>query len=66
MIYTNLSIFVCVSDRVNLRSGSTSNFYIFLYFYFSNLTNLKRPFYIGLHKIYLIIKLKKCGYFHQK
>ena len=61
IIYTNLSIFVCVSDRVNLRSGSTSNFFIFLFFKFNKSEKAILHRYVLVKgKIYLIIKLKKC------
>ena len=51
ILSTNLSIYVCVSDRVHLGSGSTSNLFIFLFF------KLKESEKVLSHR-YVLAKLK--------
>ena len=62
-IVTILSISDCVSDRVHLRIGSTSNLFLFLFFKFNkSKAALSHRIVIAKGKIYLINKLNKCRY----
>ena len=62
IIDTNLSISDCLSDRFHLRSGSTSNLFLVLFFKFNKSEKyLSHRYVLAKDKPNLIIKLNKCG-----